>query len=57
MTGDLEDKEDRYKGDRGLDYHHQELRHDVGGDDLHWEDSSDPGPFQQTLRSLCDEGL
>ena len=57
MTGDLEDKEDRYKGDRGLDYHHQELGHDVGGDDLHREDSSDPGPFQQTLRSLCDEGL
>ena len=37
--------------------HHQELGHDVGGDDLHGEDPGDPGPLQQTLGPLRDEGL
>ena len=40
-----------------LHHHHQELGHDVGRDDLSWEDSSDPGPLQQALGPLCNEGL
>ena len=55
MTGNLEYNEDRYEGNGGLHCHHQELGHDVGGNDLHREDPRDPGPLQQALGPLRDE--
>ena len=40
-----------------LNGHHDKLRKDVGEDDLDREHSCDPGPLQETLGPLGDEGL